>query len=76
MTPIAVCVRDDGLGGADPDRGSGLVGLRDRAEAIGGTLSLVSAPGAGTSLSVELPLEDVRRGGGSDVIFARAGETY
>jgi PAS domain S-box-containing protein len=57
---LSVCVRDDGLGGADPDRGSGLVGLRDRAEAIGGTLSIDSARGAGTSLFVELPLDDVR----------------
>jgi signal transduction histidine kinase len=57
---LSVCVRDDGRGGADPDHGSGLVGLRDRAEAIGGTLSLESARGAGTSLYVELPLDDVR----------------
>ena len=57
---LNVCVRDDGLGGADPDRGSGLLGLKDRAEAIGGSLSLESAGGAGTSLYVELPLDDVR----------------
>jgi signal transduction histidine kinase len=57
---LNVCVRDDGLGGAEPDRGSGLQGLKDRAEAIGGTLSLESARGAGTSLYVELPLDDVR----------------
>jgi signal transduction histidine kinase len=57
---LSVCVRDDGLGGADPDRGSGLLGLKDRAEAIGGSLSLESADGAGTSLHVELPLDDVR----------------
>jgi signal transduction histidine kinase len=49
-------VRDDGVGGADPARGSGLVGLKDRAEAIGGSLMLVSPEGAGTSLSVTLPL--------------------
>jgi PAS domain S-box-containing protein len=57
---LNVCVRDDGIGGADPDRGSGLLGLKDRAEAIGGSLSLESAGGAGTSLYVELPLDDVR----------------
>ena len=55
---LNVCVRDDGLGGADPDHGSGLLGLKDRAEAIGGSLSVESARGAGTSLYVELPLDD------------------
>jgi GAF domain-containing protein len=51
-------VRDDGRGGADPVEGSGLLGLRDRVEAIGGTMRLTSPPGAGTSLHVELPLRD------------------
>jgi signal transduction histidine kinase len=51
-------VRDDGRGGADPAEGSGLLGLRDRVEAIGGTMRLASPPGAGTSLRVELPLGD------------------
>jgi len=55
---LRVEVRDDGRGGADPAEGSGLLGLRDRAEAIGGTMSLTSPPGAGTSLRVELPLRD------------------
>jgi ribosomal protein bL25 (Ctc-form) len=54
---LRVSVRDDGQGGADPDGGSGLVGLKDRAEAMGGTLSLQSHPGAGTSLQVDLPLD-------------------
>jgi signal transduction histidine kinase len=54
---LRVTVRDDGLGGADPARGSGLLGLKDRAEAIGGTISLRSPHGAGTSLQVELPLD-------------------
>ena len=54
---LRVAVRDDGLGGADPARGSGLLGLKDRAEAIGGTISLRSPHGAGTSLQVELPLD-------------------
>jgi signal transduction histidine kinase len=57
---LEVSVRDDGLGGADPSRGSGLLGLKDRAEAIGGTLSLESTRGAGTFLYVELPLDDLR----------------
>jgi signal transduction histidine kinase len=55
---LRVEVRDDGRGGADPAKGSGLLGLRDRVEAIGGTMCLTSPPGAGTSLSVVLPLHD------------------
>jgi signal transduction histidine kinase len=53
---LRVEVRDDGRGGADPAVGSGLLGLRDRVEAIGGTMRLTSPPGEGTSLAVELPL--------------------
>jgi signal transduction histidine kinase len=55
---LRVAVRDDGLGGADPALGSGLLGLKDRAEAIGGKNRLESPRGAGTSLHVELPLDD------------------
>jgi signal transduction histidine kinase/uncharacterized protein YoaH (UPF0181 family) len=55
---LRVEVRDNGCGGADPAAGSGLLGLRDRVEAIGGTMHLTSPPGAGTSLRVELPLVD------------------
>jgi signal transduction histidine kinase len=58
---LVVLVRDDGIGGADPDGGSGLMGLRDRAEAIGGTLLLESPPGVGTILRIELPLDDDSR---------------
>ena len=54
---LRIAVRDDGWG-ADPARGSGLLGLKDRAEAIGGTISLRSPHGAGTSLQVELPLDN------------------
>jgi signal transduction histidine kinase len=53
---LAVRVRDDGRGGADLGRGSGLLGLRDRAEALGGEISLDSPPGAGTTLEVHIPL--------------------
>jgi signal transduction histidine kinase len=53
---LLLSIRDDGVGGADPTRGSGLVGLIDRVEAIGGTLEIKSAPGRGTSLVVALPL--------------------
>ena len=52
---LVVEVRDNGVGGADPLRGSGLIGLRDRAEAVGGTIVIQSPTGAGTSLRVELP---------------------
>jgi signal transduction histidine kinase len=51
---LHLSVRDDGVGGADPD-GSGLTGLRERAEALGGTLKLTSPPGRGTSVDVRLP---------------------
>jgi signal transduction histidine kinase len=54
---LRACVRDDGRGGADFGHGSGLVGLRDRAEALGGQLLLHSAPGTGTSVQVSLPLD-------------------
>jgi signal transduction histidine kinase len=52
---LSLSVRDDGAGGADLD-GSGLTGLRERAEALGGTLKLTSPPGRGTSLDVRLPV--------------------
>jgi signal transduction histidine kinase len=55
---LRIEVRDDGRGGADPAEGSGLLGLRDRVEAIGGTMQLTSPRGAGTTLLVELPLRD------------------
>jgi signal transduction histidine kinase len=53
---LRICVRDDGNGGADPSHGTGLVGLIDRVEALGGQLTLHSPPGAGTTLNVALPL--------------------
>lgn len=49
-------VRDDGAGGADPVRGTGLVGLKDRVEALGGRITVQSPAGAGTCLEIELPL--------------------
>ena len=48
-------VRDDGRGGADPGRGSGLRGLFDRVEALDGRLSIDSPPGAGTTIRAEIP---------------------
>jgi signal transduction histidine kinase len=53
---LRVRIRDDGIGGADLARGSGLVGLKDRVEALGGRIAVESPPGAGTSVEVELPL--------------------
>jgi signal transduction histidine kinase len=55
---LHVRVRDDGRGGAAFGHGSGLVGLRDRVEALGGRLSLHSPPGAGTTMDIALPLGD------------------
>ncbi|MDQ1722746.1 MAG: hypothetical protein QOI26_2480 [Pseudonocardiales bacterium] len=52
---LRLCVRDDGVGGADPLRGSGLVGLKDRIEALGGNFSIRSPAGGGTTVSCELP---------------------
>ena len=49
-TTVALAVHDDGAGGADPKRGSGLIGLIDRFEAIGGTMSITSRAGSGTTV--------------------------
>jgi signal transduction histidine kinase len=54
---LLLSVRDDGIGGADPARGSGLVGLADRVEALGGSIHVHSAAEAETHITVELPLE-------------------
>jgi signal transduction histidine kinase len=50
-------VRDDGVGGADLEAGTGLRGLRDRVEALDGRLDVHSPPGFGTTITVEIPLE-------------------
>ena len=49
-------VADDGVGGAKPDDGSGLGGLHDRVEALGGRLVVESAEGEGTRVLAEIPL--------------------
>ena len=54
---LHVSIRDDGLGGADPAKGSGLIGLRDRVEALGGSIDVSSRIGEGTQVVVELPVE-------------------
>ena len=52
---LTLLIRDDGIGGADPSRGSGIIGIKDRVEALGGTISVLSPPGHGTTLHVHLP---------------------
>jgi signal transduction histidine kinase len=58
---LRVRVRDDGGGGATVGRGSGLIGLKDRVEAFGGRITLDSPPGAGTTLEVQIPLQQAGR---------------
>jgi signal transduction histidine kinase len=53
---LTVQVRDDGVGGADASHGSGLTGLRDRVEAVGGSMTVDSPAGVGTVLTVLLPV--------------------
>jgi signal transduction histidine kinase len=54
---LHLLIRDDGVGGADSGRGSGIVGLRDRVEALGGTMQVSSPPGGGTSLKATVPFD-------------------
>jgi signal transduction histidine kinase len=53
---LRLAIRDDGIGGADPAKGSGLTGLRDRIEALGGTLDVTSPADGGTTLLIEIPV--------------------
>jgi signal transduction histidine kinase len=53
---LRLSVRDDGVGGADAGRGSGLIGLRDRVETVGGRMEITSPAGRGTSLLITIPL--------------------
>jgi signal transduction histidine kinase len=55
---LRLSVRDDGVGGAAPGKGSGLVGLADRVEALGGTVRVHSPAGQGTRLQIDLPIQD------------------
>jgi signal transduction histidine kinase/uncharacterized protein YoaH (UPF0181 family) len=55
---LHLSVRDDGAGGADPARGTGLIGLKDRVESLRGTIEIESPPGRGTSIEVEIPLAE------------------
>ena len=58
---LQISVRDDGCGGADLARGTGLLGLKDRIEALDGRITVHSPPGAGTTLRAELPAHRHRR---------------
>ncbi|MEU6428214.1 DUF4118 domain-containing protein [Microbispora sp. NPDC046973] len=53
---VTVAIRDDGVGGADPARGSGLIGLIDRVQALGGTIEVTSPAGRGTTLTAAIPI--------------------
>jgi signal transduction histidine kinase len=64
---LLLSLRDDGVGGADPGRGSGLAGLADRVEALGGSIQVRSVAGAGTHITVDLPLEYELAQGPADV---------
>ena len=55
---LKLAIRDDGVGDADPSQGTGLAGLADRIEALGGRLEIVSPARNGTSLSIEIPVEE------------------
>jgi signal transduction histidine kinase/PAS domain-containing protein len=55
---LGLSIRDDGRGGADPARGSGLIGLTDRVDALGGTIEVASPVGAGTTLLIRLPIDE------------------
>jgi signal transduction histidine kinase len=54
---LVLSIRDDGVGGADPARGSGIAGLTDRVQALGGLIRVNSPPGEGTYITAELPVE-------------------
>ncbi|MGX7678598.1 DUF4118 domain-containing protein [Jatrophihabitans sp. DSM 45814] len=54
---VQLSVRDDGIGGADPTQGSGLIGLRDRVEAFGGKIEIASTAAIGTRLQVSIPIQ-------------------
>ena len=57
---LHLSIGDDGVGGAEPTAGSGLIGLRDRVEALGGSIHVTSPRGEGTLIVVELPVQPER----------------
>jgi len=70
---LRLAIRDDGVGGADANRGSGLTGLRDRIEALGGRIKIESPSGSGTLIAVEVPLgEPADPDGDPDELLSQA----
>jgi PAS domain S-box-containing protein len=72
---LVVAIADDGVGGADPAHGSGLRGLTDRVEALGGRLEIRSPAGAGTTLCARLPLPHRRDARDGARLRARGGDS-
>jgi PAS domain S-box-containing protein len=60
-TSLDLLIADDGIGGADTGKGSGLIGLKDRIEALGGSLRVASPPGGGTALTITIPHNRIGR---------------
>ncbi|GAA2592065.1 hypothetical protein GCM10010399_23280 [Dactylosporangium fulvum] len=60
---LELSIEDDGVGGADPRTGTGLVGLGDRVAALGGAMHIASRPGTGTKLDITVPLPAIAQGG-------------
>jgi signal transduction histidine kinase len=71
---LALEVSDDGVGGADP-MGHGLVGIADRVDALGGTVSITSAEGDGTVVAVRLPVSTGRRTARTEAVGDEGGHT-
>jgi signal transduction histidine kinase len=71
---LNVSIHDDGLGGANPAQGSGLTGLRDRVDALGGSIDIRSPRGEGTLVAVRLPLLPAQlvEPGGADAAMLRS----
>jgi signal transduction histidine kinase len=61
---LSLSICDDGIGGADPSQGSGIIGLQDRVDALGGTISVRSPPGGGTTFNIQLPVIPSTRAAG------------
>jgi uncharacterized protein YhfF/two-component sensor histidine kinase len=73
--PVVVCeIRDDGVGGASGAAGSGLAGLTERLEALGGTLKVVSPPGEGTRLHATIPIAGARTAREPFLLFGHKGD--
>ncbi|GAA2594162.1 hypothetical protein GCM10010399_25990 [Dactylosporangium fulvum] len=69
---LCLSIHDDGIGGADPGRGTGLIGLNDRVEALGGQFTITSPHGGGTLLSVTIPIPPAETGA-TELVTTKAG---